>query len=271
MFLVDEERCKRDGICVEACGRLIIRMKKGGFPELAPGGEDLCLKCGHCVCACPTGALSIPAMRPEECPEIARDLVLNEAQGEQFLKSRRSIRGYQDRRVEREKLTKLVELAGFAPSAHNARPVGLLVFEDPQSVRHLAGLVIEWMEGVLKESPAWAAPLGFDRIVELARKGRDPILRNAPHLFVAHADEKARLAKEDCVLALAYAELAAPSLGLGATWAGFFMVASQIYPPLKEALKLPAGHGNFGALMIGYPKVKFLRLPKRQPPRVTWR
>jgi len=75
----------------------------------------------------------------------------------------------------------------------------------------------------------------------------------------------------DCILALAYAELIALPLGLGTTWAGYVMAATTSYPPLMEALNLPEGHKCFGVLMVGYPKLKFVRMPLRNPPAVEWR
>jgi nitroreductase len=127
------------------------------------------------------------------------------------------------------------------------------------------------MRMTIKEAPALAESFHLDRVVGLWDKGEDPICRNAPHLIIAYAAENARMAQVDCILALAYAELIAPPLGLGATWAGYVMTATSFYPPLKEALNLPEGHKCFGVMMIGYPKFKFVRMPLRNPPAVTWR
>jgi len=42
------------------------------------------------------------------------------------------------------------------------------------------------------------------------------------------------------------------------------------YPPLFEALGIPADHKAFGAVMVGYPKLRYQRLPVRKKPRITW-
>jgi nitroreductase len=240
-------------------------------PTLIAGAEELCNNCGHCVVVCPTGALAHHTMRPEDCPEIRNELLIDLEQAEQFLRSRRSIRNYKDKRVERDKLNKLIQVSGYAPSAHNVRPVHFLVIEDKTEVRRLSGLVVDWMRVTIKEAPALARTFDFDRLVALWDRGKDPICRNAPHLIIAHADENARLAQVDCILALAYAELIALPLGLGTTWAGFVMAATTFYPPLMKALNLPEGHKCFGVIMVGYPKLKFVRVPLRNPPAVAWR
>ena len=272
VFYVDAEKCNRDGICVEACGRRLIEMEKGdSVPALIADLEELCINCGHCMAVCPTGALALHTMRPEDCPQIKKELLIDLEQAEQFFRSRRSIRNYKDKPVERNKLNKLIQVSGYAPSAHNARPVHFLVIEDKTEVRRLSGLVVEWMRMTIKEAPVLAKTLHFDRLVGLWDGGKDPICRNAPNLIIAHAAENSRLAEVDCILTLAYAELIALPLGLGATWAGFVMAATTSYPPLLEALNLPEGHKCFGVMMVGYPKLKFVRMPLRNPPAVTWR
>jgi nitroreductase/NAD-dependent dihydropyrimidine dehydrogenase PreA subunit len=272
LFTVDPAKCSRCGICVEACGPLLVEMvSQDALPTPVTGGEKLCIDCGHCVAVCPTGALSRDKMTPEECPEVQEGLLLSTEQAEQFFRSRRSIRSYRAKPVEREKLDRLVQAAGYAPSAHNARPVRLLVTEDPAGTRRLSGMVIDWLRLVIKEAPAVARSYRFDRLVWYWDQGKDLVSRDAPHLVIAHAPQSAGMAREDCVLALAYMELAAGPLGLGATWAGYIMAALSSYPPLPQAIRLPEGHQCYGVLMIGYPKFKYARLPVRIPPAVVWR
>jgi nitroreductase len=210
-------------------------------------------------------------MSPEDCPKVREKLLIDLEQAEQFLRSRRSIRNYRDKPVERDKLNKLIQVSGYAPSAHNARPVHFLVIEDRVGVRRLSGLVVDWMRVTIKENPALAKRFHFKRAVAFWDGRKDPICHNAPHLIIAHAAENDRMAQVDCILALAYAELIALPLGLGATWAGYVMAATTSYPPLMEALDLPEGHKCFGVMMVGYPKIKFVRMPLRNPPAVVWR
>jgi nitroreductase/NAD-dependent dihydropyrimidine dehydrogenase PreA subunit len=272
LFNVDAEKCNYCGICVEVCGRNIIEMKdKDSVPITVGGADELCNNCGHCVVACPPGALSRQAMKPEDCPPIQRDLLITTEQAEQFFRSRRSIRNYKDKPVSRDILSKLIELAGYAPSAHNARPVHLMVIEDSDGVKRLAGLVIEWMRLMIKNSPSLSDALHLDRVIGFWESGEDPICRNAPHLIIAHAPEIGGMAHEDCILALSYLELAAPIWGLGATWAGYVMATNVFHPPFAEELNLPEGHKSFGTMMVGYPKFKYLRLALRDSPKVSWR
>jgi nitroreductase len=101
--------------------------------------------------------------------------------------------------------------------------------------------------------------------------GDDRVLRQAPVLVVAYAPSEYPMAPADCAIALSYLDLAAPSFGLGACWAGFFMLAVANWPPLQQALALPEGHSCFGAMMVGYPKHRYHRLPLRNEAQISWR
>jgi len=272
LFTVDEEKCKRDSLCVAECPVAIIEMKsKESFPSPVSKAEELCIHCGHCVAVCPHGAMRLDTMMPEDCRSVGKDLMIHADQVEDFFRRRRSIRNYQKRTVDRSVLTRLIEMARYAPSSHNAQPAHWLVIEHEQDLRRLTGLVIDWMRVMIADHPEIAQPMHFDRVVTAWERGQDRVLRGAPHLIVAHADASHMPAQTDCAIALTYLELAAFALGLGACWAGYFNRAANLYPLLKQELDLPAGHAPFGAMMVGYPTFAYHRIPLRNDPRIRWR
>jgi nitroreductase/NAD-dependent dihydropyrimidine dehydrogenase PreA subunit len=272
LFVVDEQKCKRDGLCVAECPVGIIEMEnKESFPSPGAGAEEICVKCGHCVAVCPHGALTLRIMKPEECDSIDKELMISARQAEYFFRQRRSIRNYQDRPVDRATLTKLIDMARYAPSGHNSQPVHWLVIEDADEVRRMAGLVVNWMRVMIKDRPEVAEPMHFDRVVSAWENGRDRVLRGAPHLIVAHGDTSLIAAQTACIIALTYLELGASALGLGACWAGYFNAAANFYPPLQQALSLPKGHASFGAMMVGHPTFAYHRIPLRNQAKIQWR
>ncbi len=272
LFAADKEKCEQDGLCVAECPVGIMEFKdKNQVPTPTDDADELCINCGHCVAVCPHGAMSHKNMTPEQCPPVRRDWLLNPEQVEHFLRSRRSIRTYKEQPVEREVLTKLIEIARFAPSGHNLQPVRWLVFYNGKEVRRLAGLVIDWMGDLLEKGTPLAKALHMDRVVAAWESGVDRICRGAPHVIVVHAPKEERTAPPACTIALAYLELAAPSFGLGACWAGYFHAAANLWPPMREALDLPTKHTPFGAMMIGHPKYNYQRLPLRNEPHIIWR
>lgn len=268
---IDRQKCKKDRACAIECPTAIIQLQQDdGYPDMVAGGENLCLRCGHCVAVCPHGALSHQHVLLEECPPIKKKLMLNEQQAVQFLRSRRSIRVYQDKPVEKEKIRRLIEIARYAPTGSNTQLVEWLVVSDKSRINKITGLTADYFRRVLKEDPhaAWAPSLL--RIVAAWEAGYDAILRNAPALVVASAPKEAFNGMIDLTLALCYLGLAAPTLDLGTCWAGLLQRALLSSPSLKETLGVPAEHPHHYPMMLGYPRLKYYRLPERKPPRIIY-
>lgn len=272
LFEVDPDKCIHDGLCQAVCpAKIIVLNDEEDTPVPVPDADERCINCGHCAAVCPTGALSLKTMDPTDMPEINPALSISPDQAEQFLRSRRSIRVYEDRPVDRAILEHLIAIADSAPSAANIRPVEWLVIHDTKEVRRLAGIIADWMQMMYKEHPEIAGPRHFDQIVEMWENGKDRILRGAPHVVVTHAPASEMWGEVDGTIALTYLELAAFSQGLGACWAGYFKLTAALYPPMMEALALPEGHNVLGAMMIGHTDLKYARIPDRGTPRVTWK
>ena len=271
LFAVNQQTCNQDGICAAVCPVGIIAFAKGAVPSPAAGAEEICIRCGHCVAVCPTGSLSHRDMAVGECPPVQPEFRLSAEHGEFFLRDRRSIRVYKEKPVEMDKLARLIEIARYAPSGHNSQVAQWLVLGDRVELKRLAGIVVDWMGWMLAHMPEVALSLHIDRTLERWGEGRDVILRDAPVVIVAHAEKDNRMAPSTCTIALTYLELAAPTLGLGCCWAGYFNAAATTFPPMMEALNLPAGHQSFGAMMVGYPRFLYHRLPTRIAPNITWR
>jgi nitroreductase/NAD-dependent dihydropyrimidine dehydrogenase PreA subunit len=268
---VNRETCKQDGICAAVCPAGLIDFKKGGYPKPVPGAEEMCILCGHCVAACPTGSLTHRAMPAEKCAPLQERLKLTHEQCEQFFKSRRSIRAYKKTPVKQKDIERLIDIARYAPTGHNSQCVEWLVLAERDELHRLAGITIDWMRWVIKEMPELADQMHLDLVVKSWEGGTDTILRNAPALILAHADKDTRLAPTGCVIALTYLELAAAAMGMGCCWAGLFYRAVTSFPPMIDALKLPEGHECYGAMMLGYPKYSYHRIPLRKAPKITWR
>jgi len=130
---------------------------------------------------------------------------------------------------------------------------------------------VDWVRQVIQMAPAEADAMGLHRVVAFWDEGYDRICRGAPHIIVVHADKTWHFSAEDCTLAISHLDLYAASIGLGACWAGYFYRAINMYPPLFGALGLPSNHLAYGAIMVGYPKFKYRLIPRRNPPKVTWK
>jgi nitroreductase/NAD-dependent dihydropyrimidine dehydrogenase PreA subunit len=272
LLIVDESKCKQDGFCVRDCPTAIIRIKdKESYPEMVPGGEQFCLTCGHCVAVCPHGAMSHKTVPFEDCSPIQKELGIDEAQVVQFLRSRRSIRSFKDQPIEKEKIQRLIEVARYAPTASNTQLVEWLVFNDKDTIKGFAKMAAEWARALLEKDPRAVKMPFIPGIVAAWDAGYDAVLRGAPALVVASAPKEDLNGTVNLTLALSYLELAAPSVGLGTCWAGLLKGALLTWPPLQKAIGLPEDHKHHYPMMLGYPKAKYFRLPRRKPPKITWK
>lgn len=270
LLAIAQDKCKQDGLCAAECAVGIIRFKgPGHYPELVQGGEAFCLRCGHCVAACPHGAMDHADVPLSQCPEIDPTLAVSPAQGEQFLRSRRSVRRFKDKPLDKKVLKRLIETARYAPTAGNAQVLAWRVINDSGRVKEIAGEVIGWMRGQIEDPKTTIMPY-MPLLVKGWEKGADTILRSAPCLVVAMAPSDARHAMVDLTLSLSYLDLAAPLYGLGTCWAGLLQGALMSKPELRQLVGIPADYPYHYPMMIGYAKPRYYRLPERKAPRITW-
>ena len=213
---IDETRCKQDGICAAECPRqLIIQEDDKSFPRIPPANEASCMACGHCVAVCPHGALSVAGVDIKVCPEINNDLVLSQDQADQFLRSRRSIRCFKDKIMDRGTLEKLIHTARYAPTASNAQNLHWTVIEGRDQLKPLSQATISWMERVIEAQPDSPAADYFRPVVAGWAAGYDGILRTAQTLIVPSAPKENANGLVDLSITLSYLELAALPLGVG--------------------------------------------------------
>jgi len=268
----DKNLCNHDGICVAACPSKLLVMDEDSYPSPISEADEMCIRCGHCVSICPTGALRHRSLDHHRFEPFQESLKLSKEQCEQFFKSRRSIRTYKDKPVPRDKLDRLIDISRYAPTGRNAQDVEWLVISDRDKLKEYSGMVIDFSEILLTEGVPGIDPnphLG--NVIEAWKTGIDLVLRDTPALIITHGEKENLLTQNNCIITLANLELAATGLGLGCCWAGFFMTAVGNYPPIVKALSLPEGNQCFGAMMVGYPKFRYHRLPIRKEPKITWR
>lgn len=151
-----------------------------------------------------------------------------------LIRARRSVRLYDDRPVERDKLRLMLEAARLAPSSCNSQPWRLVVVDRPELIGKLAECapagtrVNRWMA---------TAPLVF-------------VLCARPHTFVHKA---ARLVGSDCHpldmgIAGEHLCLMAAALGLGSCWIGWFSPR-----PVRRLLGIPRAVEISALIPVGYP------------------
>lgn len=265
---VDLAKCTRCGLCSQVCPSGIIRVNADGPSLIAP---KACIRCGHCVAICPSAAMDHNRNPLQYQMEIAKFPQLAAEEAERFLRGRRSIRTYREEKVAPEVLRQLLNVARFAPSGGNSQGVSFLVLSDSQVLKQISAAVIDWLEEQIRQEIPWVKP--YAGMAKIYRDtGYDVVLRGAPHLVLALASVKNPIGRDNGRYALTYAELFAPSIGLGSCWAGFFeMAAFGGDAHLLELIGIPETKTIAGALMVGKPKYRYQRLVERNPLEVVFK
>jgi nitroreductase/Pyruvate/2-oxoacid:ferredoxin oxidoreductase delta subunit len=293
MISIDTSHCIKDGLCAKVCPRTIfVQHEKLTVPELV--NLEYCIACGQCLAICSRDAIQHSEISPTVIREIQFELLPSPDQVMELLKTRRSIRGFRDKPLEKDAIERIIIGARFAPSGHNSQSTEFLVVQDRDLLDQLSKTVVEYLRFEIErfsnpifrsfallanresaESGLHEIPR-FKQLTAQFESGEDPILRNAPALLVFHAPETDGFADVNALLATQNASLIAHSMGIGHFFTGW--VLSPCRAPkartwnqrIPDLLGIPSGHQIFGALALGYPIPRFKKLIEREFPQITW-
>lgn len=265
---LDQNLCCGDSFCLKVCPTECFSIKEGKA-SLAKSAQLTCILCGQCVAICPTNAIEMNTIYPsintkkdnvnseifshkKACPiDVSKDQFLT------LVQNRRSIRHFKKKSVPLNTLKEALEAARYAPTAKNMQAVEWTIVDGRENVEKVASLVMDFMR---------PNPL-FKRLVKAHEKGLDPICRGASTLIFNHCltDLPTKYGEVDCAIAVTHLDLFLPTIGLGSCWAGYIVGISKLYPPLKEFLKIPENQTIYTGLMLGFPTLKYQKLPQRKP------
>lgn len=267
-FTVDKKACISCGQCAADCSTRVLVMQDG-FPSICAGRESLCLKCQHCLAICPKGAVSILGRNPAQSIPLAGNR-LDSRQLEILIKGRRSVRRYKNENLPPELIQRLLETTSHAPSGSNARQVRYTLVDDKEKMAELRN---EAMAGFRRLAKEGAFPPNLEYYGWYAevwdKEGRDLLFRGAPHLLMTSAPHSCQLPMQDSIIALAYFELFAQSLGIGALWDGVATVAiDQFLPELRKKLEIPDDHRIGETMVFGRPMARYARTAQHAPSTV---
>ncbi len=287
MITIDKSRCNLCGICLPVCVRRILRPGEKSVEVTDP---PLCLSCGHCKAVCPTDAPRFKVGNEEFVPAPKREEIPEASGFFRFLRSRRSLRRYQDRPVEKEKLAKVLEAGRYAPTGANRQACEYTIVSGRKTLDPVCNLAIQVLlargreiNAVLEDHRRRQAPLPeeyailqnypavWERIDQAWKRGEDQLLYRTPALVLIHIKEGvATSAEVDAAIASTHMILMAETLGLGTCYIHFLVWAIGLSPELRILLKIPDDHKVYVDFTIGYPDVEYLRLPARKPAKATW-
>jgi nitroreductase len=159
--------------------------------------------------------------------------------------SRKSVRDYQERSIEEDKLTQILEVARWAPSWGNKQSTKYIVVTDKKRIESLSNMFM----GFVKHAPL---------VVVACAYPKDSGSRNGMDYYLV-----------DVGISMQQLVLAAADLGLGTCWIGGFDEDK-----VKKALEIPKNIKVVALTPVGYiaetsMKNKFIRssvgADKRKP------
>ena len=288
--VIDAALCSNCGLCAGECPSEVLRASDP-FPVVDNSASALgCIACGHCMAVCPSDAISVTGRRmtPADAFKLSPPSLRASADAlEALLQSRRSLRRYSERPVERETVERILAMASNAPMGFPPSDVGIIVVLGRERVRALAAelcvalkkfLFLETtagrimmkvtmkkkMIGLLK---SYVLP-GTREILEAQKSGKDLLLYDAPCVLVFHYPMEDSV---DCALAASFASIGAESLGLGTCMNGMLVAAMQQDAALKARWGVPKENIVQCSMTLGYPAVKYLNGIRRRFASVDWR
>ncbi|WP_312199175.1 nitroreductase family protein [Anaerospora hongkongensis] len=184
------------------------------------------------------------------------------------IKTRRSIRKYEQRQITDEELLSIVEAAQYAPSGSNSQSWLFTVIQNPAVLCELNRLVRQVFARISFAQDEYPAKL---RGKQAALKEQYCFYYHAPTLIVVTNERTYPNAMADSALALENIFLAAHSLGLGTCWLNQLAWFSD-EPEIRAALTgigIPEGHFVCGAAAVGYPDGPQPPAPFRKPGTVN--
>lgn len=283
---IDYAKCNSCGICIEGCGRCFSKDddKVSVFADI-----NCCNICGRCISLCPTDAVTHSEMDMENFSEIQKKEFIATDDFTEFLRQRRSHRSFLNKSIPESDIKKLVDIVRYCPTGSNSQMVELLVIQNPDKIKKLSDLSVDYMaksgsdaakqvEELKAEGKASPEEIGQmemmafygDMMKQSREKGMDPIFYNAPAVMVFHAKDMGFSKKDDCVIASTSMGLLSRTMGLEFTYIGIFEGAANDDPAVMEELRLPEGNMVYSVIIVGYPEMNFLRTVDRKPTSVKY-
>ncbi len=259
---IDHEICTKCKECIKECPSMLFSIGEGGeiiYEDL----EGACIKCGHCVAVCPVDAVKYEKMgdsfefkgiqHPEKL--ISYDEIYKS------LTSLRSVRRYKPQKVPQELLTKVTDIMQYAPTGANMRSENITIISNKEQMKKLSIAVIN----ALSKDKRWG-PLYKEEFEVMSEHYEAPAFYDAPHVIVVYTSMPMVINHFNIGNIITYGRIAAQALGLGTCYIGWTQMAMMIDPKVKSLAK---ARGNvLCAFTIGYPDVKYQRIPPRSSKRI---
>lgn len=174
------------------------------------------------------------------------------------MRDRRSTRNFHDEQVTAAELEAVLAAGVWAPSAGNRQAWRFTVIQKRDLLARLN-----------REAKEQAKQ--HEQLRQLANNEGFNIFHGAPTVILVSGEETAIAIESDCAAATENMLLAAESLGLGACWVNFVLLAfsGRQGQELLRELNLPADYRPYASVALGYRKAAVTE-PPRKPDLINY-
>lgn len=281
-IMIAFEKCTGCGACADVCN--VTQVYKMQDKKAVVVSARRCWQCGQCVAVCPVDAITHSAFPLEKCPPVGEYSAAEILRTNSVLQSRRSVRVFKNKSVERSVIEDLIKVSRGAPSAKNRQTVDWIAIDNQEKITQLRIKTVAVLGDIARDLRIKAQGPGLDEKLQrqhllyakslefLERKqdrGEDAVFYRAPVVLLAHVP-LGEFGVEDAVYAGYSLMLAAHMQGLGTCQIGYFSIAVAQNKDLLRDVGVPEGREIALAMILGYQKYRYRREIPRRTPEVVW-
>jgi nitroreductase/NAD-dependent dihydropyrimidine dehydrogenase PreA subunit len=285
---VDLDICTKCKACTRACPLRLYYFRDDNL-VMRRSTEILCMECGHCFAVCPVNAIKLRNYPDGEKVENLEDFELPPYKTIlSLIKARRSIRNFKSEPIPEDLWKKLIDAGKYSPTGHNDQLLNFTILRDPELLKKFSDAITKGfieLSKIYAERSKWreyrksfeknnlkiiegVLPYFNDTFKGIER-GED-FWRWYGKLMIIHAPKKTVTLIQDCSVAANNIMLVAESLRLGTCSLGIATVAINEFKNVANVIQFPNNHVAAYTLAIGFPKVKYYRIPPRRSVNVKW-
>jgi nitroreductase/NAD-dependent dihydropyrimidine dehydrogenase PreA subunit len=273
MIVIENDKCTRCGSCVKICHEGCMALVDGTLSI----DYEFCSTCSQCVAICPEQALSWNGVRP-----IAFDgmRMPSADQLDELFKERRSIRTYRKSKIDRALLEEIVNTGAYAPT-HDAG-LRAIVVDDEHIIEALDRILMRFVSIVYNVAyrprivGVLAKLIGLSREYLLNKPKLESALERgfafhhpAAMVFVV-GDKRIPLQEASTQYYLANMTFYAQVKGIASCLWGNGPMFIDRHRAARRRLGLQKRERIFGALFLGYPRVRFRNKVEGKRLAIQW-
>lgn len=244
------QNCAGCSLCINDCPAHNIKLAEGKAQIIAAE----CIFCGHCESVCPKAAVMISGYEHEPISQTAPKH-LDPDQVLEVIRFRRTIRQFKDQEIPEHVMNQILEAGRLTHTSKNAQDASFIILD--QKKQEIEAIAVRLLRRI--------KPL-IDCFNALARRNEindDFFFFKAPKIILITAADAVNVH-----LAAQNMEFVAEANGLGVLFSGYFTMALKMSHKIRKMLGLKRSQAAV-TLVLGYPKVKYQRSPRRESLKVN--